>query len=66
MAFRVLMIESEVTIKLKLCNLIITKGFENDIWIPLDDISMIVIDNLTTSIRNTIISTICITCGFKN
>lgn len=56
MAFRVLMIESEVTIKLKLCNLIITKGFENDIWIPLDDISMIVIDNLTTSITTRLLS----------
>lgn len=45
MAFRVVLIENEVTIKVKLNNLIVTKEGE-DIWIPLDDISMIVIDNL--------------------
>ena len=43
MAFRVILIENEVTIKVKLNNLIITKCGE-DIWIPLDDISMIVLD----------------------
>lgn len=47
MAFRVILIESEVTIKVKLNNLIITKD-DNDIWVPLDDISMIVMDNLST------------------
>lgn len=45
MAFRVVLIESECSIHLKLNNLIIDKG-EGDIWIPLDDISMIVLDNL--------------------
>lgn len=45
MAFRVILIENEVTIKVKLNNLIITKCGE-DIWIPLDDISMIVLDNI--------------------
>lgn len=49
MAFRVVMIENEVTIKVKLNNLIVTKD-GNDIWIPLDDISMIVMDNLATNI----------------
>ena len=37
MAFRVVLIENEVTIKVKLNNLIVTKEGE-DIWIPLDDI----------------------------
>lgn len=47
MAFRVVLIESEVTIRVKLNNLIVTKE-GNDVWIPLDDISMIVMDNLST------------------
>ena len=47
MAFRVILIESEVTIKVKLNNLIITKD-GSDVWVPLDDISMIVMDNLST------------------
>lgn len=47
MAFRVVLIENEVTIKVKLNNLIVTKE-EEDLWIPLDDISMIVMDNLSS------------------
>ena len=47
MAFRVILIENEVTIKVKLNNLIVTKNGE-DIWIPLDDISMVIMDNLTS------------------
>ncbi len=49
MAFRVILIENEVAIKVKLNNLIITKCGD-DIWIPLDDISMIVIDNLSSNL----------------
>ena len=49
MAFRVVLIENEVAIKVKLNNLIITK-FGEDIWIPLDDISMIVMDNLLSNL----------------
>lgn len=49
MAFRVVLIENEVTIKVKLNNLIVTKCGE-DIWIPLDDISMIVVDNLSSNL----------------
>lgn len=49
MAFRVVLIESDVAIHIKLNNLVVTKE-ENDIWIPLDDISIIVIDNLSSSI----------------
>lgn len=43
------MIENEVVIKVKLNNLIVTKDGE-DIWIPLDDISMIVLDNLASNL----------------
>ena len=50
MAYRVIMIENEVSIKVKLNNLIISKGLEKDVWIPLEDISVIVMDNLTTTI----------------
>ena len=50
MAFRVVMIENEVTIKVKLNNLIVNKNGE-DIWIPLDDISVIVLDNLASMLR---------------
>lgn len=49
MAFRVILIENEVGIKVKLNNLIITKCGE-DIWVPLDDISMIVMDNLSSNL----------------
>ena len=45
MAFRVVLIENEVTIKVN--HLIFTQEGE-DIWIPLDDISMIVLDNLSS------------------
>lgn len=49
MAFRVLLIESEVHIHLKLNNMVIDKD-GNDVWIPLDDISVIVLDNLSVNI----------------
>ncbi len=48
MAFRVVLIESEAALSLKLNNLIINKG-DGDIWIPLDDISVIVADNMHIS-----------------
>lgn len=51
------MIESEATLSLKLNNLIINKG-EGDIWIPLDDISTIVIDNLHISLTARMLSTL--------
>lgn len=56
MAFRVVMIENEVSIRLKLNNLVITKE-GNDIWIPIDDISILVLDNLTINIS---VRTMCI------
>lgn len=45
MGYRVIFIESESRLSVKLDNLIVNKG-EGDIWIPLSDISMVVIDNL--------------------
>jgi len=45
MAYRVVLIENEVSMKLKLNNLIVDRGDEDEIWIHLDDISMIVLDN---------------------
>ncbi len=49
MGFRVVLIENEVNLSTKLNNLVVHRG-EEEIWIPLDDISMIVIDNLKISI----------------
>lgn len=49
MSFRVVLIESDVTIKVRLDNLIITKGCQ-DVWIPLNDLSMIVMDNLSSEL----------------
>lgn len=45
MGFRVVMIENEVSIRIKLDNLIIRKD-EKDLWIPIDDISVLIIDNM--------------------
>ena len=45
MSYRVVFIENEVNISVKLNNLVIQKQ-EGDIWIPIEDISMIVLDNL--------------------
>lgn len=45
MGFRVILIESAVDIKVKLDNLVIRK-LEKDVWVPIDDISILVIDNL--------------------
>lgn len=50
MAFRIVLVENEVSMKLKLNNLIITKAIEEEIWIPLSDISVIILDNLATTI----------------
>lgn len=44
MGFRLIMIENDVSIRLKLDNLIIRKE-EKDIWIPIEDISVLIIDN---------------------
>lgn len=57
MAYRVILIENEVDINLKLDNLVITKD-ESDIWIPLDDISVMVLDNLRINISTRMLSII--------
>lgn len=49
MAYKVILIENEVDIKLKLDNLVIYKS-GNEIWIPMDDISVIILDNLKINI----------------
>lgn len=57
MGFRIVFIENEVAVKLKLNNLIINNG-EGDIWIPVDDINMIVLDNPKITITTRVLSTI--------
>ncbi len=57
MAYRVVLIENECSLHLKLNNLLINKG-EGDIWIPLDDISMIVLDNLKIQFTVRLMSTL--------
>lgn len=49
MSFRVVLIENETKLQLRLNSLIVQKE-EKEIWIPLDDIMMIVIDNMKTTI----------------
>lgn len=55
MAFRSILVESGVHIKLKLDNLIVEK-VSGEIWIPLKDISIIVIDNLQVTITGRILA----------
>ncbi len=55
MAFRSILVENEVFIKLKLDNLILEKA-SGEIWIPLKDISMVVIDNLQVKITGRIMA----------
>ena len=57
MAFRVILIESECSVHLKLNNLLINKG-EGEIWIPLEDISIIVLDNLKIEVTVRLLSTL--------
>ena len=57
MAFRVILIESECSVHLKLNNLLIDKG-EGEIWIPLEDISIIVLDNLKIEVTVRLLSTL--------
>lgn len=49
MGFRVVMLETEQQMQIKLDNLVINR-LEGDIWIPLSDISMLIIDNLMTKL----------------
>ena len=51
MGFRIIIIESETIISIKLGNLIIEKE-DKKLWIPIDDISVIIIDNLKTTLTS--------------
>lgn len=55
MGYRVLLIENESTIKLQLDSLIINNG-EGDIYMPIKDLSMLLIDNLKTTITSRMMS----------
>lgn len=57
MGFRVIFIENEVHMSFKLNNLIVEKE-GGEVWIPLDDISMIVVDNLHITITARMLSII--------
>ncbi len=45
MSFRVVLIENEIDVKVQLDNLILNT-YEGEVWIPIDDISIVVLDNL--------------------
>ena len=57
MAFRVVFIENDTFIKLKLENMILNKNGE-EIWIPLDDISMVVLDNMKITLTARVLCSI--------
>lgn len=57
MGFRVVLVENEVSVRLKLNNLIINNG-EGDIWIPIDDINMVILDNLKIGITTRVLCTL--------
>lgn len=57
MAFRVIFIESDAVLKSKLDNLLVMVN-EQETWIPLTDISMIVLDNLRTSMTSRLLCTL--------
>lgn len=49
MGFRVVLVENEVEMRLKLDNLVVRK-LEKEIWIPLEDISIMILDNMKVTI----------------
>ena len=57
MGFRVVLIENEVNIRVKLDNLVIKKN-EKDIWLPIDDISVLIIDNLQITLSARMLCTL--------
>lgn len=54
MAFRTVIIENEVDIKVNLNNLVLTRK-DDDIWIPINDISIIVLDNAKARVTSRIL-----------
>ena len=57
MAFRVVLIENEVDVRIKLDNLVLNTA-EGEIWIPVNDISIIVLDNLHISLSTRLLCTL--------
>lgn len=55
MGYRVILLENESTLKLKLNNLIIIRDGE-EFWIPMSDIEIIIMDNLQTIITTRMLS----------
>lgn len=49
MAFRIVFVESQANMQVKLNNLIVSNG-EKETWIPVSDISMVVLDNIKTMV----------------
>ena len=57
MAFRIVMVENEVNLKIKLDNLVLTT-VEGEVWIPISDISIIVLDNLRINVTTRMLCTL--------
>ena len=57
MAFRVVLIENEIDAKIKLDNLVLNTC-EGEIWIPVSDISIIVLDNLRITLSTRFLCTL--------
>lgn len=55
MSFRVVLIENDVELSLKLNNLVVNRNCE-EVFIPLNDISVIVVDNLKTNVTTRLLS----------
>ena len=57
MAFRIILIENEINAKIKLDNLVLNTP-EGEIWIPVSDISVIVLDNLRITLSTRFLCTL--------
>ena len=55
MAFRVVFIENEVGVRMKLDNLVL-ETYEGEVWIPISDISTVVLDNLKITMTTRLLS----------
>ena len=55
MAFRVVFIENEVGVRMKLDNLVLGT-YEGEVWIPISDISTVVLDNLKITLTTRLLS----------
>ena len=55
MAFRVVFIENEVGVRMKLDNLVL-ETYEGEVWIPISDISTVVLDNLKITLTTRLLS----------